>query len=197
MNADAITARILEDARKSASQTLREAESRTAALRAEDERRRADQLERAMEQARKDSAELRDRMLRMAELDQKKELLGAKRGVIDLAFEAALENMRAMPAHRARAFMEKRLVEFSEGDERVIVSEGDEATFDQSFIDQVNATLEKAGKSCALALSGEIRPLGGGLILSRGGMEVNFTYPSILAERRPALEAEVAAILFE
>lgn len=197
MNADAITSKILEDARQSASQTLKEADERAQKLREDNDRKAEDEKNAAMEQARKDCAELRDRMLRMAELDQRKELLSMKRAVIDAAFEEALASMRAMPAEKARAFMEKTLLSLAEGDEGVIVSKGDEKVFDASFVARVNDQLKKAGKSGNLSLSGEVRDAGGGILLRRGGMEVNLTYPSVLSERRPELEAEVAGMLFQ
>jgi V/A-type H+-transporting ATPase subunit E len=187
----------LEDARQSASQTLKEADERAQKLREDNELRAEESRNAAMEQARKDCAELRDRMLRMAELDQRKELLAMKRTVIEAAFDYALSGMRAMSAEKARAFMEKTLVSLAEGDEGVIVSKGDENVFDESFVARVNELLKKAGKSANLALTGETREVGGGLMLRRGGMEVNLTYPSVLSELKPELEAEVAAILFE
>ena len=48
-----------------------------------------------------------------------------------------------------------------------------------------------------MKLSEERRELGGGVILRRGGMEVNLTYAAVLGEIRPSLEAEVAAMLFD
>ena len=197
MNADAITSKILEDARQSASQTLKEADERAQNLRAENDRKAEQDQNAAMELARKDCADLRDRMLRMAELDQRKELLSMKRGVIDAAFDEALLGLRSMPAEKARAFMEKTLLSFAKGDEGMIVSKGDEKVFDESFLARVNDQLKRAGKSGNLALTGEVRDAGGGLLLRSEGMEVNLTYPSVLSERRPELEAEVAAILFQ
>lgn len=197
MNADAITSKILEDARQSASQTLKEADERAQKLREDNDRRAEESSNEAMEQARKDCADLRDRMLRMAELDQRKELLSMKRAVIDAAFDEALSNMRSMPAEKARAFMERTLLSLSEGDEGVIVSKGDENVFDESFVARMNDLLKGAGKAGNLSLTGEVRDVGGGILLRRGGMEVNLTYPSIVSERRPELEAEVAGILFE
>lgn len=197
LNADAITNKILEDARQSASQTLREADARARMLRGESDRKIEQAQNHAMEQARRDCAELRDRMLRMAELDQRKELLAVKRNVIDMAFDVALQKMRAMKPNKARAFMKKLLMETAAGDERVIVSKGDEEIFDADFFEEINEALENAGKPGKLMLTSEARELGGGLILNRGGMDVSYTYPSLMAERRPALEAEAAGILFQ
>lgn len=197
MKADAITGKIMEDARGSASQTLKDADVRAQKMRADNDRLIDSQREAAMEQARRDCAELRDRMLRMAELDQRKEMLAMKRGVIDAAFDEALKNMRAMSAQKARGFMESMLIDACEGDEVVIVSKGDEKVFDGEYIASINAKIAASGKPGKLTLSNETRELGGGLMLSRGGMEVNLTYPSVISEKRPELEAEVAGMLFD
>lgn len=197
MKADAINNKILVDARESASQTLKEADARAQKIREDNDKLVDTQREAAMEQARKDCAELRDRMLRMAELDQRKEMLAMKRAVIDAAFDEALSNMRGMKADKARAFMEGMIISACEGDEVVIVSKGDEKVFDEGYIAQINAKIAKSGKPGKLTLSKETRELGGGVVLSRGGMEVNLTYPSVLSEKRPELEAEVAGMLFD
>lgn len=197
MNADAITSKILEDARQSASQTLKEADERADKLHEQSEHSLAQGRSDAMEQARRDCADLRDRMMRMAELDQRKELLAMKRTVIDTAFDFALKRMQEMPADKARAFMEKTLVSLASGDEGVIVSKGDEKVFDEGFVAHVNELLKKAGKRGALKYTGEVRDAGGGILLRRGGMEINITYPAVLSEKRAELEAEVAGILFQ
>ena len=175
MKVDAITEKILEDARQSAAQTLREANERSQETQrrsqAEIEKRR----EQAMDEARKECAGLRDRMLRMAELDERKNLLAMKRQMIDRAFEDALSKMRAMDEERARAYVK---------------------LYSQAFLAEVNAELEKRGASGALTLSGEKRPMAGGFVLKRQGVEINCSYEAILRESRASLEAQVASMLF-
>ena len=197
MKADAITSRILDDARKEASQGLREAHDRVEKMRRENEETMAQKREQALAKAREDAIELRDRMLRMAELDQRKEYLGMKRQVMDDAFDQALLQMRGMQVDQARRFLSDLLADAAQGDEELIISKADEGVFDPEFLQKINARLAEMGKASSLKLSEERRELGGGVILRRGGMEVNLTYAAVLGEIRPSLEAEVAALLFD
>ena len=117
MNAEAITLKILEDARAQAAQVLRDAHQRADELQAQgDAQIEARRLE-SEAQAEKQADELRDRMLRMAELDQKKALLAAKREVIDQAFEDAGRRMEEMDGAAKKDFMEKLLLGSAEGGE--------------------------------------------------------------------------------
>ena len=197
MKADAITSRILDDARKEASQGLREAHDRVEKMRRENEETIAQKREQALAKAREDAIELRDRMLRMAELDQRKEYLGMKRQVMDDAFDQALSQMRGMQVDQARRFLSDLLADAAQGDEELIISKADEGVFAPEFLQKINARLAEMGKASSLKLSEERRELGGGVILRRGGMEVNLTYAAVLGEIRPSLEAEVAAMLFD
>ncbi|MDR3051682.1 MAG: V-type ATP synthase subunit E [Oscillospiraceae bacterium] len=196
MNIDAILERIAKDARQHAAQTLSAAREKADQLgeqaQADIDRARAAALREAEDEA----AALRDRMLRMAALDERKDALAAKRALLDEAFAGALVRLRAMPPEQATAFHLALLQETAQGDESLIVSQEDAPRFDAAFFDRANAALQDAGKRGHLHLSEKHRPTGGGFILERGGMEINCTYESVLRTRRPALEADVAAVLF-
>lgn len=191
MKADAIVNRILEDARAQAGETIQEARRRAEQMRESNEEQLEQRREAAMADARRECEQLRDRMLRMAQLERRKDMLAMKREVVKLAFDDALRRLRSMPAEQARAFMGEQIAQAAQGGEEVIVDAADAAVFDAAFVQSV---AQKTGK--ALTLSKQTREMGGGVLLSRAGMEVNLTYPAILAERRGALEAEVAGVLF-
>lgn len=197
MNADAITAKIMVEARGVAAQLLREANERAEQIRHGAEAELAKQREQTMDQARRECADLRDRMLRMAELEERKQRLSAKRSVINQAFDRAAERMRAMPDEQRCAYMHKLLVSNAEGDELIVVSDSDAKLFDSGFLTSVNKAMAESGKASNLLLSTEHRETGGGFILKRGGMEVNCTFPAMLEEKRVSLEAEVAGLLFD
>jgi len=197
MNIDAILQRIEDDARQSAAQALDAARDRAAELQARAESDRAQDRDETLRQAEAQAAELRDRMIRMAALDARKEALAAKRELIDMAFAEALSAMRAMKPQQAKDFHIRLLLDSAEGGEKLIIAQEDEALFDADFFARANAAMEQAGKRGALSLSGEHRPLGGGFVLQQGGMEINCAYDSVLRTQRAALEAEVAAALFD
>lgn len=196
MKADAIMAKIIDDARSTAAQTLSDANARAQQIRQRAEEEGIKKRAETMDQARRECIELRDRMLRMAELDQRKAQLAVKREVIEQAFEAALQKMSAMPAKQKLTYMERLIVDNAQGDEEIVVSAEDAKLFDAGYIGRLNAELTKIGKISGLTLSDERREMDGGVILKKNGMEVNCTFRAMLNQIRPSLEASVAQMLF-
>lgn len=196
MKVDAITEKILEDARQSAAQTLREANERAQETQRRSEAEIVKKRDQAMDEARRECVGLRDRMLRMAELDERKNLLSMKRQVIDQAFEDALKRMRAMDEASARAYLKRLILESAQGGEQIITDSADRKLYSEAFLAELNAELKKRGGSGALTLSDEKRPMAGGFVLKRQGVEINCTYEAVLRESRASLEAQVASMLF-
>ena len=195
MNAQAITEKIIEDARNAAAQTLREAAERVDRIRALAQAEAEQKHESFVKQADIQAAQMRERMLRMAELDQKKALLKVKRDVIDEVFADVYQRMQKMSVAQKQNYFERMVLSASEDGEQIIADKGDRGLFDATYIARLNAALTKAGKK-PVTLSDEVRDLGGGLVLKRSGMEINCTFASVLNERRPGLESDVAAELF-
>lgn len=197
MKADAIIEKILEDARQSASKTLAEAGETVEKMRVKAEEESAARKQTAREKARKAAEEQRRTMMRMAELDQRKELLSMKRRLLDETFGGTLARMEAMNPAEARAFMTRKLLEAAQGDETLAVSPRQAEIFDEAFVDQVNRLLSENGVPGQLARRVDQSVSDGGLLLQRGGMTVDLTYRSILNEIRPSLEAQAAELLFQ
>ena len=197
MKADAIIEKILEDARQSASKTLAEAGETVEKMRAKAEEESAARKQAAREKARKAAEDQRRTMMRMAELDQRKELLSMKRRLLDETFGGTLARMEAMNPAEARAFMTRKLLEAAQGDETLAVSPRQAEIFDEAFVDQVNRLLSENGVPGQLARRVDQSVSDGGLLLQRGGMTVDLTYRSILNEIRHSLEAQAAELLFQ
>ena len=189
MKADAIIEKILEDARQSASKTLADAGETVEKMRAKAEEESAARKQAAREKARQAAEEQRRTMMRMAELDQRKELLSMKRRLLDETFGGTLARMEAMNPDKAREFMTRKLLEAAQGDETLAVSPRQAEIFDEAFVDQVNRLLSEKGVPGRLARRVDQSVSDGGLLLQRGGMTVDLTYRSILNEIRPSLEA--------
>lgn len=195
MKADTIAQRIVEDARKAAKEALDAANVRAGEMRraaeAEAEARRAQALERA----KADAAEQRERMMRMAELDQRKAMLAMKREMIDSAFDKALEVLIGMPVEQARALNERLLLESARGEMELVIAEADAAVFSAEFLKGVNQKLGEKG--ARVRLSETRKRERGGFILRQGGMEINCEYRAVVEQLRPSLEADVAQMLFQ
>lgn len=191
MNAQAILSKIEDDAVKAADALKNEAARKAEALKQASAQKVAAMHGQTVKQAESESAALKDRMGRMAQLENRKTLLEMKRQVIDEAFEAARQALCGQPAEKTRAFMLKNLQAFAQGDERLLVGADNDGWFDEGFLSELNQKLK--GK---LVLAEGRREGVTGAVLLRGGTEVYATYESLLSGDRAALETEIANILF-
>ncbi len=196
MNAQAILVKIEEDARESAVQTLAEAGKKADALKAAS-REKLEGMHRTMlAQAERDAEALEQRALRMAELDDRKELLGKKRALIDETFLAAGQLMVSAPAAKKRAFFLAQIALAAAGRETLVVGADSADWFDDGFLADANAALQKAGKPGELTLAAQRRAGCAGVILEANGAENRCTFDALLEEARAGLEQTVAAELF-
>lgn len=177
------TARAIEaEGKRAAEEVLRtareEVEARKAALRLRAEQR---------------ASEERNRIVTLARLAARRELLNAKQALIARVFDEAQRGVEELGRDEYRELMAKFLSETVEtGDEEVLIGEGEER-IDQAFLDGVS---KKLGKGKGLRLSKERRPLRGGFVLRHGRVETNCALETVFRDARERLETEVAAILF-
>ena len=196
MNIDAILEKIAEDARLEAESIVHAAREKAGVMQEAFEDAQKQKQASAMEQAHKEATQQRDRMLRMAGLEARKQLLELKRAQIDQAFELALKKMLSMPKEQAQEFHLKLLVSSVQGNETLFIAQEDAGLFDDAFMQRANQALVNAGKPGALNVSKQYRPLRGGFVLLLGGMEANCSYDSLLRAARNQMEGEIASILF-
>jgi V/A-type H+-transporting ATPase subunit E len=193
MAVEDILKRIASDAEKSAQEILAEARREADAILAQSRQKSGLELERMRAKARQRASEERNRIVTLAKLGARRDLLQEKQALIDRVFEDARESVATMGADEYRRLMKVFLARTVEaGDEEVIVDEG-ERRIDQGFLDQVSKELGKPGR---LTLSSERRRIGGGFVLRRGKTETNCALDTILRDARDRLETEVAEILF-
>lgn len=196
MNAQAILDQILADAKENASAILNDANDRAAQMRKASEKKIAEARAAAASQAEADAVVDKQRMERMAELDERKRILSDKRALIDRAFEGALARMKAMPAAQARSYLLDVVVSVAGGTEKVIVGAENDSWFDDSFVASANEALSAQGKPGRLTLETGRKSGVSGLILAQRDTEINCTYDALLSSRRLEMEAEVAQVLF-
>ncbi len=197
MNAQAILEKIGADGRLAAAVLLKEAGERAEAIRAASEKKITRLREETVTNAHVEAAAMESRMHRMAELDERKQLLFAKRQLMDNAFQTALDKLRQMPKEQLEAFFRLTVVSAANGTETLLVGAQFDAWYTSDFVDRVKATLIAAGKPGRITLGIERRQGVTGVILLGEGMEINCTLEAILQARRLDLEAEVATILYE
>lgn len=195
--AERIIRHILDDAESKAAE-IRDAaamKSREIEEQAQKEaRRRQDQI---LQQARSEGAERKRRIFGAARLDARKQKLAAKQELIAEAFRRSLEMLCSLDEAGYSAVMRSMLLAAAEtGEEKVILSAGDRDRLPDSFWQDLNAALVKAGKKGDLTPADETRKIQGGFILQSGGVEINCSFEALLEAQREELEPEVAGILF-
>jgi vacuolar-type H+-ATPase subunit E/Vma4 len=196
MNAQAILVKIEEDAKESAAQILADARKKADALKAASQEKIEGMRKTMLYQAERDAEALEQRTLRMAELDDRKELLGKKRALIDEAFQTAGRLLASASAPERRAFFLKQIARAASGRENLALGADVADWFDDGFLADANAALQKAGKPGELTLSAERKAGCAGVILAANGAETRCTFDALLEEARAGLEQTVAAELF-
>ncbi len=173
---------ILAEAKRDADAVLARAREKAEAERA-----------RLRARAKQRSDEEKNRIVTLAKLAARRDLLAEKQDLIGRVFDETRKSIAAMPADEYGRFIKRLLKRTVEtGDEEVIVGEG-ERRIDQKLLDEVSAEFGKPG---GLRLSGERRAIDGGFILRRGKTETNCALDTIIRDARERLETDVAGILF-
>ena len=197
MSIESLVGKILEDSQKAASEIqqraskdLKDREERT-----EKEIQRI--MENAKERAARTASERKQRMLSMAELEDRKEILTVKQQLMEEAFNRAIERIVAQDPEAYGAFLMNLILQANpEGDEEILLNEKDKARLKNGWTDQLNRTLaENRGKG-EMRVVGETRSIRGGAVLRRGRKEVNCSIESVILSRRNELETTVAGVLF-
>lgn len=196
MNAQAILNLIEADARETAQKTLADAQTKAEEMKTASRAKIEGMHKELLSQAQTEGDALEQRMLRMAELEERKELLAKKRALMDEAFEMAGQKLSAASNTEKRAFFLRQLLTFATGSEQLAIGGENAGWFDDRFLSDANAALLKAGKSAGLTLAPEKRSGCEGFLLITGGAEIRCTFSALLEEARTNMEQAVATDLF-
>ncbi len=120
-----------------------------------------------------------------------------KRGVLDLAFTKAVDDITALPDDKFCGLMTRLLLECAEsGTGEICVAKSDTKRLGEAFLVKANAALkERCGKG-EIVLSKDTCDKKGGFVYRKGGMEMDCSVEAVVAQAREQMETEVAAILF-
>ncbi|MCD5390904.1 V-type ATP synthase subunit E [candidate division NPL-UPA2 bacterium] len=192
-----ILKRIREDAHKEAEKIGKEAETRAEAILEETKKEAVSIREKLLEEGEASSQQERRRILTIANLESRKEILGRKQNLIESAFQKASNHLLHLSDAEYQAIVKKMLLGAVEsGQEEVIISSGDEKRITPSFLEEVNKELAEKGRPGKLRLSPERRQFMGGFILRSSRKEIKCTFDSLLKESKDELEGEISRILF-
>lgn len=192
-----IKSRILDDARAKASeieeQANREARKILERAHAEAAQKKAGILKKAEE----DGQEAYRRLMSVAALESRKEILRAKQEMVETAFQEAMIRVSQLPDKEYQRLLEDMIVLASpKSGGEILLSERDRKRVGNDFTGNINKRLKTAGMDVSLILSKENISTAGGFILRSGEMEINSTFEILFGMLRPTLENEVVKILF-
>ncbi|HQA59739.1 MAG: V-type ATP synthase subunit E [Tepidanaerobacteraceae bacterium] len=193
-----IKERILEEAREEKEKIISDANAQAQNIVKQYEQKAKDILDDILEKAGKTAEEKRRRILSMAQLENRKQLLLAKQQIIDEVFERAKTSLKNVPLEKYQTLIENMLLSsVITGNEEIIIAEHDKNRITPDFIQKINNTLSGMGKQGNLRISKTYGNMIGGFVLKSQDLEINSTFDSLIDIEREELETEIAKILFE
>jgi len=189
-----ITGRILQEADAEVAEIQRRTNNQVEDLRVSYDALCANTRQEALDAAREKAQETLSRGAGTAALEHRKALLQEKQELIDRAFAAAGERLRAMPAAEQVAVLSKLAAATAQGGETLILNAGDRAAFGAELVAAAN---ERMGSKRPLTLAEETRPMLGGFVLKDGAVEQNCSFEVLLRSHREEMALEVSKLLFD
>ena len=139
------------------------------------------------------AAQREERLVAMADMERRKDLLAAKQDMVGKAFDKALEQLCNLSDDEYVAMLTKLAVAASaSGKEQLIFSQKDQTRVGKDVVMAANEALNEGH----LTLSEQTRPMRGGFILSDGAIEVNCSFETLVRLQRGEIAGEVANVLF-
>ena len=197
-NAQKITDRILSEG-KQAGALMIEAARADAAQKLAAAQAQADEfIKHAKQEVSAAAEEHKRRRLSAIESELRKEVLAARRALLDGVFDKALKKLAEMPADEQIAMMAPRIMEASpDGRGEIMLIKKDAAAFGDKLLTAVKELYDKAGVKPELSVSNLNNNVSGGFILKTANIEYNNTYEALVKASKEDLERKVAAVLFE
>lgn len=196
-NIDNLINKIIEDANKEADSIIAEGEKEKEKIISS----KIEEANRAKEsmiiKTKREAATRKERVISNAQLKVRNDKLGAKQQVIDRAFEEAVSQLEKITGDELKAFVKNTIKSLNlQENEEIIVNEKYSSVINNEFIEEVNKSLEEIGKKGNIKLSSEKRKIEGGFILTKGGIELNYTFKSLVENLRNEIEQNIIKTLF-
>ena len=195
MDVTPLSAKIEENARKITEGLLSEARARVVDIQSACDAQVDALQDETARQAKVDGDKLDENLRRLQALENRKNLLQIKRGLLDEAFSSALSLLRGLPKEEMRRLMLEQTVQAAQGDEQVAAGSINDDFYGPDFIAEANRLLTAAGKPGLLRDAGHKHEGVCGLVLQSPGTQTFCTMEMLLQEKRTGLEPEVAQLL--
>lgn len=189
--------KILADARELCDKILEDARREAQSIIGNAEKEAFQKVTIMTEKAKEEALLIKKRIAAVSELESKKMALKTRQDMVEEAFSMALDRIASLPDDKYRKFFEDMLADsVQEGEGILVINKKDKERFGASFAGEINQKLDRLGKNSKIVVAQEDLNSKGGFILRYGEMEINCTLEVILNVARPAIESEVAGILF-
>ena len=198
MSLEKILARIERDAQNEADRIKSRASAAADEVIKKAQAEAEDLRAQALENARSEAEQRKQRIISTARLDLRKAVLAEKQNAIDAAFREAVETLLSMEDAEYRRVIENMILpNVQTGDEEIILSDRDKARLGEEFLEEINRQLIESGEKGNLTISQDTYNMLGGFVLRRGKIELNSSFESLFKSSRDELESEVSKILFD
>ncbi len=197
MDTQPILSEILEEAKQAARRIEAEASERAGRIGREAGERADRLLAQAQEDADREAEAALSRARRLSELEDRKWALGARRELMDRAFDRAVQALRALSDEEMGRLMLGLVLENASGSESLSAGDVNDGFYTPAFIEKANQALVKAGRPGALRDSGNREKGSCGLVLRSGSSSTYCTVDALVEAGREGLEQRVAALLFD
>ncbi|MBE6036472.1 MAG: hypothetical protein E7223_02470 [Clostridiales bacterium] len=193
---DTIIAKIAEEAGLDAAKVLDEARAQAAeVLKGYEEK--ASAVEAGVKEQWEKTAQAAERKLvSEAQLEGRKVLLEKKQQLLAQAFDKALAELLNLPEDKYIAFMANMAVSAGDGAGELIFGAEEKAAWGAKVVKAANALRKEKGIQGDLVLSEKTGSEKGGMIISKGDVEINCSMNALVQMEKETLAAEVSKVLF-
>ena len=193
-----IIAHIESDAQAQAQSLLDEANKKAEEIRSAGEKAAQEAYDRLIREGKAECEALYGRKLRMAEMEAKKNILGAKQERVVETFAKAVSLLCELPRDKYVALFAEMAARVSQtGTETMYFCKNDKDEYGQRIADKANELLAAQGKVGKLTVAGNPVNICGGFVLIENGIELNCSAEMLVDRCHKTMVAEVANVLFE
>lgn len=189
-----ITSKILKDAEDKKNEILAKAEAEKNLILSKKIAKAKDLEEEILRKAKLEAKSNVERAISSAKLKVRNDKLSVKQNVINSTFDKSIETLANIKGEELLNFIKASVLSFGNiGDQTMILNKNGLESIDLTFIYELNEELGDRGN---IKLSSKVKEFKGGFILTKDGIEINYTFEALVNSLRDELEYEVANILF-
>lgn len=193
-----IIAHIENDAKAQAQAIIDEANKKADEVRSAGEKAAQEAYEKLIREGKAECEAMLGRKVRMAEMEAKKSVLGAKQERVVETFAKSVSIICDMPRDKyASMFAEMAAKVSVSGTEKMYFNKKDKEECAQRIADRANELLAARGKVGKLTVADETVNICGGFVLIENGIELNCSAEMLVDRCHKTMVAEVANALFE